>query len=196
MQLRSRPGSSRHGDSERLQVVASDGQDVEDAMSSTKLAKADWRNRRVAEVMKKNVVTVTADTPLSEIERLLVEHRIGGVPVTDERGHVVGVLSLRDIIDRYAEDPDARPRRGGGFYRLDSAELDEEDYESFDLPPESEDVAGDVMTANALTVNVEATLREVAGIMVKNQVHRLVVEDQNRTVGIVSTMDLLRAAAE
>ena len=164
--------------------------------TATNPVKGDWRRLRVADIMQRNVVTVAVDTPLSEVERLLTEHRISGVPVTDERGHIVGVLSLRDIIDRYTQDPDARPRRGKGFYRLETGELDEEDFESFELPAESEDVASDVMTAEALTVNVEAPLRDVARLMVEHQVHRLVVEEEHRTVGIVSTMDLLRAASK
>jgi CBS domain-containing protein len=159
-------------------------------------AARDWRELRVGEIMQRNVVTVAADTPLADVERLLAEHRIGGVPVTDERGHIVGVLSLRDIIDRYTQDPDARPQRGKGFYGTDADEPDDRDYEGYELPEQSEDVASDVMTAEALTVDVDATLRAVARKMVEHQVHRLVVEDQRRTVGIVTTMDLLRAAAK
>jgi CBS-domain-containing membrane protein len=169
---------------------------VKKASSTRTGAARDWRQLRVGEIMQRNVVTVAVDTPLSDIERLLVEHRIGGMPVTDERGHIVGVLSLRDIIDHYTQDPDTRPRRGKGFYRIDTDELDDSDYETFDLPEESEDVASDVMTSEALTINVDAPLRDVARMMVEHQVHRLVVEDQRRTVGIVSTMDLLRAAAK
>ena len=71
-----------------------------------------------ADIMAKRVVTVSPGAPLSEVERVLSENRVSGVPVVDSAGRALGVVSLRDLIDRYAEDPDARPRRGTNFYRL------------------------------------------------------------------------------
>jgi len=75
-------------------------------------------------------------------------------------------------------------------------DLDDEGLDAYDVPTESEDIAKDVMTAQVLTVPSDATLQQVARVMVDKQVHRLLVEDHRRTVGIVSTMDLLRAAAK
>lgn len=147
----------------------------------------------VSAVMQKDVVTVTANTPLSEVETVIADARVGGVPVTDSAGHVIGVLSLRDLVDRYASDPDARPRRSG-FYHVDAEELDEEDLDAYELPEEGEETAEQVMTGQVLSVPPTATLREVARTMVKHQVHRLLVQDVgNKMVGIVSTMDIVRA---
>lgn len=156
---------------------------------------ADWRDQLAEEVMQSDVVTVEASAPLSEVERLLAEHRIGGAPVVDEAGHIVGVLSVRDLVDRYAQDPDSRPRRSTGFYRIDAEEMEDEDVETFELPEEGEETAGQVMNRQVLAVPPDATLREVAKKMVKENVHRLLVQNGPRTVGIISTMDLLRAAA-
>ena len=143
------------------------------------------------EIMRTDVVTISASAPLSEVERILSENRISGAPVTDEAGHIIGVLSMRDLIERYAQDPDARPRRGRGFYELSGDDL-EEDFETFELPAEAEETAADVMTAQVHTVRREASLVEVAERMVALQVHRILVTDQGRHIGLVSTFDVLR----
>ena len=75
-----------------------------------------WALLTAGDVMRSDVITVPYSTPLSEVERVLSDNRISGAPVTDEAGHIVGIISVKDLIERYAEDPDARPRRGQGFY--------------------------------------------------------------------------------
>lgn len=160
------------------------------------IAAKDWRELKAADIMQTNVITVTEDAPLSEVETLLSENRITGMPVTDEAGELVGVISVTDLIERYTEDSDARPRRGRGFYDVTTYGLEEEDLETFEVPKESEETAGSLMTAEVLTVKAETPLRLVAKEMVKHKVHRLLVSEGRKTVGIISTMDLLRAASK
>jgi CBS domain-containing protein len=150
-----------------------------------------WALVTAQDIMRRQVVTVPYSAPLSEVERILTDHRISGAPVTDEKGHVVGVISMKDLIERYAEDPDARPRRGRGYYHLSSEEMDEEDYDAFEVPEESEDVAGDVMTAEVYSVGPGADLKEIAATMRRHGVHRVLVQERNRTVGLISTMEIL-----
>jgi CBS domain-containing protein len=144
--------------------------------------------------MQSNLVTVASTAPLSEVERLLAEHGIGGAPVTDEVGRIVGVISARDLLDRYIEDPDARPRRGHGFYHLSSQELEDEDWDSFEVPEESEETARDVMTEEVFAVDAADTVGAVARRMIELKVHRILVTDRGgRYVGIITTFDMLRA---
>ncbi len=152
-----------------------------------------WALLTARDVMRTDVITVPYATPLSEIERILSDNRISGAPVTDESGHIVGILSLKDIIGRYTEDPDSRPRRGSGFYHLSSEEMLDEDFESFDVPAESEDTAENVMTAQIYSVNVEDGLRVIAAVMTKHRIHRVLVEEGGRHVGLISTMEILDA---
>ena len=152
-----------------------------------------WAQVTARDVMRTDVITVPYATPLSEVERILSDNRISGAPVTDESGHIVGILSLKDIIARYAEDPDSRPRRGAGFYHLSSEEMLEEDYESFEIPAESEDTAENVMTAQVYAVNVDDGLRAIAAMMTKHRIHRVLVEEQGRHVGLISTMEIIAA---
>jgi len=160
------------------------------------MTKPSWQNLTAADVMRTDVLTVSESTPLSEVERLLGENRVGGLPVTNETGHITGVVSIRDLVDRYTQDPDSRPRRGNGFYHLSAEGLDDEDFDSFEVPEEAEETAGDIMTAQVYNVDRTTSLHGVAAKMVELNVHRLLVTENKHTVGIISTMDLLKALAD
>jgi len=143
--------------------------------------------------MRRSVVTIDRVTPLSEVERILTESKISGAPVTDEAGQIVGVVSLRDLVEHYVEDPDARPRRGRGFFHLSSEELLDEDYDSAEIPEESEETAADIMTAEVYRVDEAAPLADIAKTMVKHKIHRVLVESRGHFAGIVGTFEILAA---
>jgi CBS domain-containing protein len=149
------------------------------------------------DIMAKRIVTVSPTAPLSEVERLLTENRISGMPVTDSSGRAIGVVSYRDLLDHYAENPDARPRREPGFFRLPTEHLLDEDFESFSVPPESEDSVEDVMTPAIIDVATDASIREICRTMTKHSVHRVLVTDAGtgKMVGIVSSLAVLAAIA-
>lgn len=165
-----------------------------DQTMSAKKETVDWGSLTAQDIMKTTVLTVSTSTSLSEVERLLSEQRISGVPVTEEAGHIVGVISMRDLIEHYSEDPSTRPG-STSFYTMSSEELLEEEIESLELPEESQGTAGEVMTAAVYTVGADAGLREIARKMVEMNIHRILVEDDGKTVGLISTMDILRALA-
>ena len=148
------------------------------------------------EVMRTNVLTVSRNTPLSEVERLLGEHRIGGAPVTDEAGHIVGVVSMRDLLERYTEDRDSRPRKSQGFYHMAAAELNEEEFEeldSFELPAETEETVSDIMNSDVHAVSADTSVPDIAEKMIDQRIHRVLVEDEKRYIGLITTFDLLGA---
>jgi CBS domain-containing protein len=148
-----------------------------------------------ADIMRTDIITVSTSSPLSEVERVLSENRIGGAPVVDHTGHIVGVVSARDLLDRYTEDPDAQPMRGPGWFHMGFEEYDFDDEELVDLqvPEGTEETASDVMNREVFSVPAAADLRDIAGTMVKHRVHRVLVERDGRHVGILSTLDILNA---
>ncbi len=150
-----------------------------------------WALVTARDLMRTDVVTVPYSAPLSEVERVLADNRISGAPVVDEVGRIIGVVSVRDLVERYAADPDARPRRGHGYFELSTEELEEEDLDSFEVPEEAEETARDVMTAQIHTVPGGAGLKEIADAMCTHKVHRVLVEDQGRLLGLISTLDIL-----
>ena len=168
-------------------------------MTSTKsdatptAAAARWALVMARDIMRKDIVTVDYATPLSDVERKLSDHRISGAPVTDESGHIIGVISLKDLIERYAESSDSHPRRGPGFFHLSSEEMQDDDFDAFEVPEEAEETAGDIMTGEVFSVRAEAGLSDIARAMVKHRVHRILVEEDGKYIGLISTMEILDA---
>lgn len=154
-----------------------------------------WVRLTAGDIMQTGIITVADSAPLSEVERVLSENRIGGVPVTDQSGRVIGVVSVRDLIDRYVEDPDARPSRGRHFYQVTSDELEEDERDFSETPEESEETAGSIMTADVYHVPVGAPIVEVARKMASHRIHRVLVTEPEtgRVVGIISSMGILAA---
>lgn len=153
-----------------------------------------WVHLTAADIMQKGIITVSDSAPLSEVERVLSENRISGVPVTDQTGKVIGVVSVRDLLDRYVEDPDSRPKRGKGYYHLSSEEMEEDLDFSEDLA-ESEETAGSIMNAEVYHVLTTAPVVEVARKMSSHHIHRVLVTDpeSGRVVGIITSMGILAA---
>jgi len=138
-----------------------------------------WHSR-VADVMATDVVSVDRITPFKEIARLLVEHRISGVPVLTLGRQVAGVVTEGDLLGTRDRQAGSRRRwtgtlRYGGdrarFLRLTAEQL---------------------MTAPAVTIHPDATIAAAAKAMSQHRVKRLpVVDPEGKLVGLVSRRDLL-----
>jgi CBS domain-containing protein len=138
---------------------------------------------KIDELMTRDVLTVTPETSLKEVAALLAERRISGLPVCDETGAVVGVISEADILRK---EQGLTPHHG----RLLGWLTDEPNG---DGPQAQASTAGAVMTTPALTIRRTASASEAARRMVERQVNRLPVVEQGKLVGIVTRADLVRA---
>jgi CBS domain-containing protein len=138
---------------------------------------------KVKDLMSRDVVTVTPETPLKAAAALLVEHRISGLPVCDA-GSVVGVVSEADILVKEQGRDD---RHGRVLARLlAGAPLDETKIEAR--------TAGEAMSAPAITIGPNRQAAAAARLMVEEGVNRLpVVSREGELVGIVTRADLVRA---
>ena len=156
---------------------------------------AEFATLCAADVMQRDLITVHASDPVSEVARVLADARISGVPVLDDHEEVIGILSMADLVDRYAEEDDDVPEDVD--YREDDTEVDDDETEvvAFHRASEDEVCAGDLMTTEITFIAPTASLREASRIMVQKHIHRLLVVDRGRAVGIVTTLDILRAVA-
>lgn len=140
---------------------------------------------KISDVMTTDVITVGVDTPLKQAATLLARNGISGLPVVDESGAVVGVLTEADIL---VKEGGERKKSGGvlGWLLEPSEPWLEEKLDAV--------TAGGAMTAPALTITPERPLREAALTMLEQGINRLpVVDDAGRLVGIVSRANLVRA---
>ena len=142
------------------------------------------------DVMNKPVVTVHPDTPTREIARLLLDKHISAVPVVNDDGAAVGIVSEGDLI---------RPERAALAARQSWLEIL---AEGEPIAPElvawlhsQHQTARAVMSAPAITVGEDTELGEIARVLVTHRIKRVPVVRDGRVTGIIARGDLLRAMA-
>lgn len=124
------------------------------------------KSLRVRDCMTAKPIVFTRDTPLLDAVHALVERRIPGAPVVDERGNLVGVLSERDFLKAVLI---------AGYHGERSGRV------------------GDYMSSTVEAVHADDTLLDVASQFVKMKFHRFPVVEDNRVVGVIARRDVLRA---
>lgn len=129
---------------------------------------------KAKDLMTKNVITLSPSMEIGAAARLLTGRRITGAPVVDAAGVLLGVVSQTDLA-RFLG------RRPGAAWGLD-CEADG-----------ARSPVSMVMTKGAVACDEEATEDEIAELMLRRRVHRLLVIREGKLCGIVTAMDLLRA---
>jgi CBS domain-containing protein len=145
---------------------------------------ADWMNR--------DLITVTPSTPLSDAVKLLVDRHISGLPVIDDEGKLVGVISDSDLMwrEQGLEQPPYMIFLGGVIYFKNPLTYDR------DLHKALGQTVGEVMTPHAISISEDTPLPEAARIMHDKKIHRLpVVDEHNHPIGIITEGDIVRAIA-
>lgn len=141
----------------------------------------------VKDMMTRSVVSVRPETSIREVARLLIEHRISGLPVVDDAGAVVGVVSEGDLLV-HGRDVDHVPRRP--LARL----FGRQSAKKRKLKAKAQArTAGEAMTAPAIMADVTAPVHTAATLMSDHRIKRLPVVADGRLVGIVTRADIVRA---
>ena len=141
---------------------------------------------KAREVMSRNLVSVGTETKVFEIARLLAQNRIGGVPVVDNNGRLLGVVTEGDLFPKEKPYPfslEKGPALLGQWF--DTPHLQEAYGEVRNL------TAADVMVRNVWAVDVESDVEEVAVAMMERKSDRVPVLQDDRVVGIITRLDLI-----
>ncbi len=146
--------------------------------------------KRIKDVMSRDVVTIGAADTIHEALTLMSENRVSAIPVVDRADNCVGILSTSDLVDMTRDIDD-------DLYSLDLVDptsrrflLDKLAHSMGAEPVQS------FMSETVMTVDLETTLGVTAREMLRHRVHHLPVTDSDgHLVGIVSTMDVLEAFA-
>ena len=136
------------------------------------------------DIMTTNVVTASPSMTLKETAALLADHGIMGAPVVNAAGFLVGVISQTDLVRHEREKSGGTPN----YY------VDPETRERLALAS----VGGgarvkDLMTPLVISAGREDDVFDVARMMIDQRIHRVIIAEDNKLYGIVTTTDLLKA---
>ena len=139
---------------------------------------------KVKEIMTKDVIAVAPKTSIHEAARLMADHGVSGLPVVDEEGSVVGIVSEGDLILRQ------KPRERAPWWRLffrDSERLAREYQKAHGT------TVGEVMTRSLIAVSPDLPIESVALVLDQHRIRRVPVIADGKLAGIVSRGDLIKA---
>lgn len=143
---------------------------------------------RAADVMTRRVITISRDAQVSQAVRLMLQNGISGLPVVDQHGHLVGIVTEGDFLRR-TETGTERHRPSWLEFLTSSGRLAEEYAHAHGRKIE------EVMSQNLHTVSEDATLEEVVRTMERKHIKRVPVLREGKLVGIISRANLLHALA-
>jgi len=128
----------------------------------------------VTRIMSRKVTCARPDLEMPRLVELMVQSRIGCVPVVGERGCPIGMVTKLDVVERLsAAQPCACGDAGAAHHEPGTA--------------------SDVMMPFAITLADHATVAHAAAIMAREDVHHVpIVDDDGRVIGIVSAIDIVR----
>jgi CBS domain-containing protein len=114
------------------------------------------------EIMTKNVISVTKETPIREAMELMLKHRISGLPVVDNDMNLVGILSEKDVVSL--------------LYDIET--IDSQKVRNF-------------MTERAIYFDIDDNLVDICDFFSKNLFRRVPITSGGKLVGIISVPDII-----
>lgn len=148
-------------------------------------------------LMEPDPLAVSPEASLLSVHQLFIQEEIHGAPVVDDEGTVLGVVSSMDLL-RAVQDVHESGATTPIYFRGDLPYSgpdwiqDPDDFQD----RLSELTAVDVMARELITVSENATVGEMASLMRKQRVHRVLVVEKERLVGLVTTFDLIGVLEE
>lgn len=143
---------------------------------------------KAADVMVTKVITVTPDVLVQDVAYILLSNRISAVPVVDDNGQLLGIVSEGDLM--------RRAEAGTGRHRpWWLAMLTGRDIRAVDYVKEHSRKITDVMTTKVVTATPDTSLDEIATLLESNGIKRVPIVEYGKMVGIVSRANLLQALA-
>ncbi|MFZ3116040.1 MAG: CBS domain-containing protein [Syntrophales bacterium] len=143
---------------------------------------------KAKDIMTKKVITVFPDTEILQAAKVLLDNHVNGLPVVDKAGRLQGMICQSDLISQQKKIP--LP----SFFLLLGSVIPLSSQQNIDKEVQKMAAlkVSEAMTSAPFTVGLEASLEDIATLMVKHQVHTLPVLDQDKLVGIIGKEDILR----
>lgn len=146
--------------------------------------------RTVADIMTKEVVTVTDATTVREMAEIFEKHRFGSLPIVNAAGAMTGIVTASDLIEQ------GRPLHMPTVISIFDwvIPLGGEQSVERDLKRISAQTAGELKSTDVITVTASAPVSTAAELMSGHKLHSLpVVDETGHLVGIVARIDIIRS---
>ena len=145
----------------------------------------------VREIMETDVPRVTVADSVEQVLRVLRDHELPGVPVVNEGGRCVGIITEADLVLTEENEDFHLPHYfelfGGVVYLESVSHFEERARKAFAATAE------DMMTPDPVTIEPSATIRQAAKVIARKKHNRLPVVEHGRLVGVVTRVDVLDA---
>ena len=143
------------------------------------------------DIMTTEVLTVSPETSIADLSKTLENRQIGGVPVVDQGGRLVGVITQSDLLERARdlELPPAINILDLHIYLQIPSHLIQRVEKMLGT------TVGDCMSAEPVTVAADTPVSQIAALMAKQKMHTIPVLKGGKIVGVIGKMDLVRAMA-
>lgn len=163
-------------------------------MSPIAANKIEIQDFSVIDLMSKNVLCVYEGWTIQRLAEFFLKNDISGAPVIASDHELVGVVSVSDIFRFENSDEDTRSEALRRCYR-DSTGIDiasREDLVNWSKNSQTSCTVHQIMANEVISVGIDSKLSEVSGTMIENDIHRVFVTENEKIVGIVSALDVLR----
>ena len=148
-------------------------------------------SKTAGDIMTGNIITVNENTSLNKLVEIFIKNKISCAPVVNTKKQLTGIVTKSDILCYYMEI-DLHISIKHHLKDILESKLEDIDLE---IPPEKDLKVKNIMTAHPITVDEKTDIKSLANIMLDNNIHRLIVQKNGSTVGIISTRNLIHYVA-
>ena len=147
--------------------------------------------KTASDIMTQDVVTVNKNQPIGDLSKIFIENHFNGVPVLDNTGKVVGVVTQGDLIEKN------KNLHIPTVITLFDAVLFLESEKKFedDLKKLTGSKIEDIYHKNLITVSPDTDLNEIITLMAEKDIHTLPVLDGDKLIGIIGKRNIIREMA-
>jgi len=143
---------------------------------------------KAKDIMTVNVITVKPETTVEELARLLIEHKISGVPVVKDGDQLIGIVTENDLIKKNARlHIPTIVRLFDAYFLLNSNKIEDEIKKMVAV------TVDEICNKKVVSLTEETSLEEIATIMSEKNIHLLPVLRDGAVVGIVGKADVVRS---
>lgn len=144
--------------------------------------------KTVADIMTREVITATRETTVRDLAELFVTKRIGSLPVVDEAGSVIGIVTESDLVEqgKNVQLPTMITLFDWVIYLESEKSLERE------LKKTGGRTVGDIFQQELISIAPDAAISSAADLMSRHRINALPVLDNGKLVGIVSRIDIIR----